>query len=1371
MAYLKRSIEVINEKGETTVYEDDEFFSLSAPLVILGEPGAGKSEVVQHYATQNNQRITIASTVDTIEIFPDPVKGKKLIVDGIDEVTAYGEEGAPISRILRKISASNTNFVLTCRGADWQNAINETLITDKWQIKPIVGRLLPLSAAEIAQFVNQTSNKIDGNSFVGEARKRDVLELARNPQMLILLLKNVETDGWPSSKFELFERACNALVKEENRRHRSLNKKRPSVEVLLDAAGFIFSQLLLSGSGGISNDGEEIQGLIRTSDLTSEAYPEDVIKNALGTKLFKVAGQEIIQPCHRTVAEYLGAKWLSAATRRKLSFRRLEKILYSDNFIVPTSLRGIHAWLANHSNEQRKLLISRDPYGFLRYGDADVLSTLEVRNLFEGLEKLAEFDPYFRAEDWHASFSNGLARMELKDDFIKLIRKVPYQLGHLMLEVIRGSELSKSLKPELLEIVLDARASVSERFSAGDGLNEIGSSKELVSVVPKLLQAKKIDDLRVALHLIEGKTSIYKGEVIGEAILSIGDPEIRHNFAGLGYKLETKISNAQRIKVLDKLTSSISKAREELNSPSENRIARRRSAAVRKFKDVESWILRLIKAHLESDEKISAKQLWSWLKNVDRGGFFKSDWDKFNVEFFKKHVQLKQEIQSLAFSDAKFESDVWLQLFDFRDMAHGLMLSKDDLILHLQRFAKERLSNEWPKRWQNLARWAKSMENPDAYAYAKEQASNDSELAKMIEELELPPKRDYEAEDRARTQRWERKQDAEKRKRHKSYLAIRDKLKTGNHFGALNEIGRTILGYYSDFPENNHRDRLKSLVGEELVSDALDGLFAAVNRDDVPSVREMTEIRVQRNQFYNLESVIVAYASIKLTSEGELKDFSPEFAASALAARELGIFGREDAGDLIDPQDALEKIVFSTEASLEKFLKDFFEPSLEAGLETVRNLHNIQNYGSNSKVIGRIAIEWLTRFSSLNKTTLKELLQVAISYGDRQQLLDLVKIKIAENNWIDKNQQALWLGVAFLLDLKNYEETISEFVASDQNNINLLREFIFLERNKDTFWPSLNAEQNYFLLSRVLSTVSESVKVDEEDNDDVGFSGSSHFWGLNQFIYSRIEALAADFTSEATKFLKALADDPKIVKRKDHVKHALAQQLRGIAESTRKSVTLSGVRQVLLGSQPANSEDLQALLLDELELLQRRISHSPYDSMLPYWSGDTPQNENYCRSRIVEQLEQSLSKYNVRCFIEGAMPQGNRCDFLNTHGEMNLPVEVKGQWHDDVWKAANDQLQDYTREYRADGRGIYLVLWFGSVPNKNPPRVRGSMHPKSAEEMKNRLREMNPALPSKTQLVVLDVSKPVISDRKKKRQQTSARAKKVIKNNKIGKSR
>jgi len=324
MKYISRRISVTNQHGKEIEYTDADFFRINAPLIILGEPGAGKSELLRFASEQLNAQIYNASTVDVLPALEEQIN--LIIVDGIDEITAY-ETGIPVNKILAKLPKT-TLFVLSCRAADWQDTINTRIINQKWQQQPIVGRVISLNQQEIIDFVNTNGEGQNGEKFLKEAQQRDVVDLLRNPQNLLLLLKAVKNKGWPDTRLELYENASFELVKEDNDIHDSINKNRPASEQLIKAAGFIFAQLLLSGKTSISLDAKGYGEYPRSSELISEDVDNDVIQSALSTKLFRLTGQNLLEPCHRTVAEFLAAKWIAKELRNQLSLRRLESILY-----------------------------------------------------------------------------------------------------------------------------------------------------------------------------------------------------------------------------------------------------------------------------------------------------------------------------------------------------------------------------------------------------------------------------------------------------------------------------------------------------------------------------------------------------------------------------------------------------------------------------------------------------------------------------------------------------------------------------------------------------------------------------------------------------------------------------------------------------------------------------------------------------------------------------------------------------------------------------------------------------------------------------------------------------------------------------------
>lgn len=107
-----------------------------------------------------------------------------------------------------------------------------------------------------------------------------------------------------------------------------------------------------SGSRNIAINGDGANGL-RLAELSELADP-DAITAVMRRNLFRpisgAPGQ--FAPLHRTVAEFLGARWLARHVNRHPHARHLVgRIvgLVTAEGGVPSSLRGLHAWLPRFS--------------------------------------------------------------------------------------------------------------------------------------------------------------------------------------------------------------------------------------------------------------------------------------------------------------------------------------------------------------------------------------------------------------------------------------------------------------------------------------------------------------------------------------------------------------------------------------------------------------------------------------------------------------------------------------------------------------------------------------------------------------------------------------------------------------------------------------------------------------------------------------------------------------------------------------------------------------------------------------------------------------------------------------------------------------
>ena len=151
------------------------------------------------------------------------------------------------------------------------------------------------------------------------------------------------------------------------------------------------------------------------------------------------------------------------------------------------------------------------------------------------------------------------------------------------------------------------------------------------------------------------------------------------------------------------------------------------------------------------------------------------------------------------------------------------------------------------------------------------------------------------------------------------------------------------------------------------------------------------------------------------------------------------------------------------------------------------------------------------------------------------------------------------------------------------------------------------------------------------------------------------------------------------------------------------------------------------------------------DMWATFWAEDnTPRDENFCRDRMIDLIRGRLPEA-IRFEPEMHMPSKMRADIAVIRDGIGLPIEIKGQWHSAVWNAASDQLDaKYARDWHAEGRGLYVVLWFGDVSGKQlPGHPEGKQRPRKPEELRLLLIDrLTEAQRSRIDVAVIDVSRP-----------------------------
>ena len=459
--YISRRLKV----GERTITED-ELVQSGGAIVVLAEPGAGKSALLESLAGKLGVARIRARRFRNMPCAP---QGTALVIDALDEVAKL--DRAATNTVIEMACAGHTGTViLASRSSEWDEA-QTRYVEDCRGIEPTIVRLRPFDEHEQKQLFDAELPGEDFDAFQGEVSRVDLMPLLGNPQFLILFAKAYIQRGRRfSSKNLIFSDAVERLASETG--VSIVARQRPPTAKIIACAEEIFAKLLLSGSAGLSvMERVQDEGYPYGRSLFADDPPE--LEHVLSSGLFKAtsdANQH--EPIHRIVAEYCAARYLTrrlADNADRLSLRRCFAVI-APNGVVREELRGLLGWMAALGNQAvQDRAIALDPYAILANGDPSLLTASSKRNLLERLRQLSEVDPYFRrADSWRRFSVSGFFNSGLVEDLRPLLAGNGQRshLRGLLLELLSGSEAANSLGDELQAIMLNAGAEYAERILA-----------------------------------------------------------------------------------------------------------------------------------------------------------------------------------------------------------------------------------------------------------------------------------------------------------------------------------------------------------------------------------------------------------------------------------------------------------------------------------------------------------------------------------------------------------------------------------------------------------------------------------------------------------------------------------------------------------------------------------------------------------------------------------------------------------------------------------------------------------------------------------------------------------------------------------------
>ncbi|AZF48092.1 MULTISPECIES: hypothetical protein [unclassified Pseudomonas] len=1324
--YIERRLYV----DEDSVSEAD-CLSRGGVIIVLAEPGAGKTELLKSFARQlgvKSQRASIFRYGINV------VKSTAIVIDALDEVSRQ-DPSAVDQTIVKTLESEASTIVLASRSSEWGNERNR-FIEDCFGVRPIIVRLSPFDQSEQKELFERIFPNEQFDIFLEEATRFGLVQVLGNPMFFKLFVEGYIQGGRIfQSKHQIFNDAVDRLASDDGKGG-SRTKRPPNSQVVL-AASEIFAKLLLSGITGVSTvERLDCGGYLYISGITQK---ENAAIAALDSRLFiSTMNVDFHEPVHRIVAEYCAAQYIIQRINDpadRLSSRRILALI-APNSVVRDELRGLLGWLAALGNSAlQETIIEIDPYAVLANGDPAQLRAKSKKLLLRSLRKLSELDPYFRRSDaWRKFNIVGF----FTDDVIEDVKNILGDQGNgshlpqLILELLLDAEAIETLIADLRKFMLNASNDFNCRLLAYQCLSRF-SDYSAIDDFLCLLDEGNHDALTIAanfislssLHPIERSLVLQLLNQLAalNPPMSASRPARRNDLRYLVRQLVSSISFDDTIWLLDNLTVSL-KCRCNVE-PRLDCLC---------FANISKIVAQLLDHYFNIVQgEHDPKKVWGWSKKLkfEREGFSESH----AVKALHNDDHLRQSIHILAFENITQSAQIWEMIshLHWGQPHEGLRFKHKDV----EAIVDYGFDTDNLKLWGGFVsphnRYAKEKKPDTLRSKMRAQARDKPEFMQLWCRLD----RSWRSAQRPRShlQRNRRLQlrNQEIRDFNRAYLkANRARIEQGNDWWWNQKFAQTYLY----FPEN-----LRTIVDDAITAEKALANYLTSLLTPPPTLSELAKGHGQ-----GVAMVLHAGCLIHFRINQSLANVDER----VLRAVKTDLGGarcyRDGEAEALEAE--VDAHIFRCEKDIEDFAREFIEPALWNLPGEPNNLWWLENKAAFKSLRVKLGLEWIERYNAMPLEATGRLFDVCAKECSRSQLTalienqykELVRASIELESYISTERKEFW-ALRHLFFSDNDKCDLWRYALIHPDSIFAIEQRVSrFGHEVETGWPELNADKIFLIVDAYVpfwpkvdlptSWGSESPKIER----------------AYRFIREVIWRIEKDDPSRSIPVINRMLLDCKFSDFYNDLRSMKMAAIRKNGLRDFKPPTSKEIISVLDGGGVASVEDMRALLIEELELLQAWLKGAETDPLDVFWPQGVRVDENIARNRVVEMLQVRMTALNASVVIEHHMAASNRCDFTAAKvidGTTHLLVcEVKGQWHPKLFSAASNQLNDlYAAHPSAGSQGIYLVLWFGTEVKVAGKKNHGFMTPKDLRD--EILTRMPAELNGLIDVCVLDLSKAI----------------------------
>lgn len=1010
-AYVPRKLRVTDVWGRKTTCSEEEFFQFKGPLVVLGEPGSGKSRLVKEFAAADPGASVLRARDIGTEIKTVGLP-HRIVIDEICETPFLGSANLVVELLARMPRHTNANILLTCRTAEWHDCYADA-IHRRWGRKPLLGLLLPLEKPDIIGFAKERHVDVHGETLGAENGLRGMGNVIGNPRILSMLLR-IFPAPTPNTKTMLLEEVCKELAFGPVPGTLGSYHNAEFRDSLLDAAGLVCAQLLLTGARLATVENREpLLSCINVSHWGM--VDEEASRHVLETELFRPSSQAgAYEPCKKHITEYLAARWMAKRFREgRLRLENLNRLLRIEDSGVPPASRALHAWIATLGGEEAWPLAMRDPIGLFCHGDPALLEEEQLVELIRIIrEKISNGDIPDRLP-WQTLCGNFKAGSRLRDQLVEwgsggkaascFVLSAAKSLG--------DSKATRAIGRKLREAALDLSAS--NRDTCLDVLVSEASDEDVNKIVGELLKLNDIDSIKLAFDAVWRNTDRFQGGLAARVMVDFD----LHMFDWRSVSRLTERFSEQMLE--DGLS--------ELGRIAASRAHPNQRVAAKK------WIVPLLERLVEkTDPSWSA---WRTLLLAQRMHHYDAKWNKTSAIYLEGRHDLRRSIFSELTRQTK-GGRLYEALARLEDSCPALALKGEDTAALLDEIVKRKPENWW-HHWRDVVEYGRArcrIDEGDKLVAAQAKASK--VLRNQLNAIERSRKHKEEAELFEQAKRAAEAKVASDEALRKEFRAARKELSRGKNVALLSRAVEAHLHMsVSDEPGGGtSRQKLAHLAGEDMIPAIRAGIGKIVRElTDTVTVRRLAEMWAGPSREFS--GLVLLSHCIMCAENGESLPKLP----AALNAPALAAFHLCHWADKLDgyarARNELERTVLSETTLARSYFSDIVSPFLAAGSDFPHRIRALLMSAEHSEAAGYLSRRWLDDFACIPEDSFGCMAVILRTQASQQAVRDFVRERISKGCWKSEEQRRLLMFVAFLCDLSGNRKALAGFAKQSRESL------------------------------------------------------------------------------------------------------------------------------------------------------------------------------------------------------------------------------------------------------------------------------------------------------------------------------------------------